>query len=154
MSEHPAIDVQQHWTTAMDVQITPLIPFWTGGVEGTTDWLHERGLIGSMRWWYEAIVRGLGREACDPSQSTCTFDAEQYQKSSASTPLQRLRDAGLCDACRVFGATGWRRRLRLTIMHDQTQPIWKDAQLLNIRPLIAREAGCCRQGVWVRSRYD
>jgi CRISPR-associated protein Cmr1 len=107
----------------MDVQITTLTPLWTGGVDGTTDRLHESGLLGSLRWWYEAIVRGLGGEACDPSQSKCTFDAEKYKQSLASTPSQRLRDAGLCDACQVFGATGWRRRFRLTVVDDQTRPI-------------------------------
>jgi len=118
----------------MDVQITTLTPFWTGGVDGTTDRLHESGLIGSLRWWYEAIVRGLGGEACDPSQSKCTFDAERYKQSSASTRSQRLRDAGLCDACQLFGATGWRRRFRLTVVDDKTDPIWAGLQPLNIRP--------------------
>ena len=26
------------------------------------DCIHETGLLGSMRWWYEAMVRGLGGE--------------------------------------------------------------------------------------------
>jgi CRISPR-associated protein Cmr1 len=34
----------------MDVQITTLTPLWTGGVDGTTDRLHESGLLGSLRW--------------------------------------------------------------------------------------------------------
>ncbi|MBO9314096.1 MAG: type III-B CRISPR module RAMP protein Cmr1 [Roseiflexus sp.] len=118
----------------MDVQIITLTPLWTGGVDGTTDRLHESGLLGSLRWWYEAIVRGLGGEACDPSQGTCIFDTEKYQKSSASAPSQRLRDAGLCDVCQVFGATGWRRRFRLRVVDDKTQSIWAGPQPLNIRP--------------------
>lgn len=79
------------------------------------DRIHETGILGSLRWWYEAIVRGLGGYACDPTEHTCTFDAEKYHKSTAQDERQRLRDAGLCDACQVFGATGWRRRFRLEI---------------------------------------
>ncbi len=79
------------------------------------DRIHETGIIGSLRWWYEAIMRGLGGYACDPTEHTCTFDAEKYRESTAQDERQRLRDAGLCDACQVFGATGWRRRFRLEI---------------------------------------
>jgi CRISPR-associated protein, Cmr1 family len=119
---------------SLELTLTTLTPLWTGGVDGTTDRLHESGLIGSLRWWHEAIVRGLGGEACDPSRGECTFNAEKYQQSSASVLSQRLRDAGLCDACQLFGATGWRRRFRLTVVDDQTQPIWAGLQPLNIRP--------------------
>ncbi len=45
------------------------------------------------------------------------FDDEKYQrvkregKNERDTPL----GAGLCDACQVFGATGWQRRFRMTL---------------------------------------
>lgn len=108
----------------MELKIKTLTPLWTGGAEtGKVDRIHETGILGSLRWWYEAIVRGLGGEACDPSQGGCLFDAEKYAKSKATDKCQRqrLREAGLCDVCQVFGATGWRRRFRLTIV-DATVP--------------------------------
>jgi CRISPR-associated protein Cmr1 len=83
-----------------------LTPLWTGGVDGTCDRLHETGLIGSLRWWYEALVRGLGGYACDPTEHSCTFDEERYRKSRADDERQRLRDAGVCDVCQLFGCTG------------------------------------------------
>ncbi|NTU50790.1 MAG: type III-B CRISPR module RAMP protein Cmr1, partial [Desulfobulbaceae bacterium] len=105
------------------VELKILTPIWTGGVEtGKMDRIHETGIIGSMRWWYEVIVRGLGGYACDPSEGTCIFNAEKYAKSSASDERQRLRDADLCDVCQVFGATGWRRRFRLIVYDAQMRP--------------------------------
>ncbi len=99
----------------MDVKIKTLTPLWTGGVSGKVDRIHETGILGSLRWWYEAIVRGVGGETCDPSQGRCRFDADKYKKSEATDERQRLRDAGLCEVCQVFGATGWRRRFRLHV---------------------------------------
>jgi len=92
----------------MEVEIKTLAPLWTGGVEaGKVDRIHETGILGSLRWWYETIVRGLGGEVCDPTTPSCTYDPDKPNN-------------GLCDACQVFGATGWRRRFRLAIM-DHTQ---------------------------------
>ena len=99
----------------MKITIRTLTPLWTGGVDQTCDRLHETGLIGSLRWWYEAIVRGLGGNACDPTEHSCTFDQEKYRKSKADDERQRLRDAGVCDACQLFGCTGWARKLRLKV---------------------------------------
>ncbi len=121
-------------TPSLSITLRTLTPLWTGGVDGACDRLHETGLIGSLRWWYEALVRGLGGDACDPTEHTCTFDEEKYRKSTAKEERQRLRDAGLCDACQLFGATGWARRFRVSIVDDSTQPIWKDPSPLNIRP--------------------
>ncbi|MGC8949994.1 type III-B CRISPR module RAMP protein Cmr1 [Chloroflexus sp.] len=110
----------------MELTISTLTPLWTGGIEtGKVDRIHETGILGSLRWWYEAIVRGLGGRACDPSKGECRFDAEKYEKhkkSTATDERQRLRDAGLCDVCQLFGATGWRRRFRLAVVADKTQP--------------------------------
>jgi CRISPR-associated protein Cmr1 len=90
------------------IQLETLTPLWTGGVDGQCDRLHETGLIGSLRWWYEALVRGLGGQACDPTAHSCIYDEKKPHN-------------GLCDACQVFGATGWRRQFRLLI-EDTTQP--------------------------------
>ena len=40
----------------LTVKIRTLTPLWTGGLDGTMDRIHETGIIGSLRWWYEAIV--------------------------------------------------------------------------------------------------
>ena len=99
----------------MKIRLRTLTPLWTGGVDGTMDRIHEAGIIGSMRWWYEAIVRGLGGWACNPRESGCSFDVEKYRQSKAADERRRLRDAGLCDVCQVFGATGRQRQFRVLL---------------------------------------
>lgn len=79
----------------LTIHLTTRTPLWTGGVGGTVDRLHETGILGSLRWWYEAVVRGLGGTACDPSKHKCPDRDERY-----------------CDACAVFGATGLKRAFR------------------------------------------
>lgn len=96
-----------------------LTPIWTGGVCGKVDRIHETSILGSLRWWYELFVRGLGGKVCDPSKAECKYDHEKYCGSSATDERHRLHDAGLCDVCQVFGATGWRRRFRLVIDESQ-----------------------------------
>jgi len=83
----------------LQLELQTLTPLWTGGVEtGQMDRIHETGIIGSLRWWYEAIVRGLGGDVCDP-----TADAGRCPR----------HDKTYCDVCRLFGATGCSRRFRL-----------------------------------------
>lgn len=91
---------------SLTISIRTRTPLWTGGADGTSDRLHATGIIGSLRWWYEAIVRGLGGQACDPVEQSCLYNPEQ------------LHD-GLCLGCQLFGATGWARRFRLMIV-DRT----------------------------------
>ena len=91
--------------TQINLQLETLTPLWTGGADRTVDRLHETGLLGSMRWWYEALVRGVGGHVCDGG--TCKYNSDKPNN-------------GLCDVCCVFGATGWRRRFRLTVT-DNTQ---------------------------------
>lgn len=90
----------------LEITIKTLTPLWTGGPEGKSDRLHATGLIGSLRWWYEAIVRGLGGHACDPVEQPCLYDVDQPHN-------------GICLGCQMFGATGWARRFRL-IINDRT----------------------------------
>lgn len=92
----------------LTVQIKTLTPIWTGGVYGNCDRLHETGIIGSLRWWYEAIVRGLGGYACDPTgDGAC--------KLSGNEKNEEDRKVKLCPVCYLFGCTGWRRRFQLQI---------------------------------------
>jgi len=68
--------------------------------------LRETGIIGSLRWWYEALIRGLGGSACDPTNSKC--EGENH-----------------CDACELFGCTGWSRKFRLEVEFNTTIPeVW------------------------------
>lgn len=98
---------------SVEVKLKMLTPLWTGGVDGSMDRIHETGIVGSLRWWYEAIVRGLGGRACDPSGHECGSD-------------------GMCDVCRMFGTTGWRRRFRLEVVEDETEMVLPSP--LNVRP--------------------
>jgi len=92
----------------MNITLQTLTPLWTGGVDaGQSDRIHETGIIGSLRWWYEAILRGLGGNVCDPTTQSCQYANEMNHR--------------LCDACRIFGATGWKRRFRLDVQ-DSTTP--------------------------------
>jgi len=119
----------------MDLTIETLTPLWTGGVDGKVDRIHETGILGSLRWWYEVLVRGLGGQACDPSQGGCRFDTDEYAKSKAASERERLRDAGLCDVCQVFGATGWRRRFRMAIVDKTQQDTSSPRQISANRPV-------------------
>jgi len=58
----------------VEIKLKTLTPIWTGGADGKCDRLHETGIIGSLRWWYEVLVRGLGGYACDPtSDNRCEY---------------------------------------------------------------------------------
>ncbi len=109
---------------SIEVKLRALTPVYTGGIDGKSEQLHSQGLLGSLRWWYEAILRGQGLRACDPSRHSCLYDP----KSSRSPKEQ------LCEACQVFGATGYARRFRLDVISQDT-PAWPSReQALNIRP--------------------
>lgn len=121
------------------MSIQTLTPLWTGGVNETTDRLHETGFIGSLRWWYEAIVRGLEGDACDPTtKHKCEFKREKYEMAidQGKNEHEALHEAKLCDVCRIFGTTGWRRRFDLRVIQDETEPAWDSKMMpnLNIRP--------------------
>ncbi len=98
----------------MEIRLQTLTPLWTGGVDQSCDRLHETGLIGSLRWWYEALVRGLGGFACDPTaEGRC-----EYNSKNPLPPEQQL-----CAVCYLFGCTGWARLFRLQIVEVQVTKI-------------------------------
>jgi len=86
------------------LKVKPLTPLWTGDENRSCDRIRETGIIGSLRWWYEALIRGLGGYACDPTNSKCN-------------------EKNHCDACELFGCTGWARKFRLEVVSSNLKPI-------------------------------
>lgn len=87
----------------MELKIRTLTPLWTGGVEtGKMDRIHETGIVGSLRWWYEAIIRGLGGEVCNPT-------------ADDRCPIKKNGKDAFCSVCDIFGATGQRRKFRVRL---------------------------------------
>ena len=103
---------------SIEVKLRILTPVYTGGVDNKSEQVHATGIMGSLRWWYEAVLRGYGLRACDPILHRCSFDETEKQ---------------LCAACRTFGATGYARRFRLEVI-SQDVPAWSKPDALNIKP--------------------
>lgn len=78
-------------------RLRALTDLWTGDLNGKSDRLITTGLLGSIRWWFEVLVRGLGGSACDPSDTKC-------------------EDRNHCVVCELFGCTGWARKFRFEVL--------------------------------------
>jgi CRISPR-associated protein Cmr1 len=63
-------------------RLKALTGIWTGGVESKSDELHLTGIKGSIRWWYEVLIRGLGYYACDPtSDDSCKLEPKKLSRT-------------------------------------------------------------------------
>jgi CRISPR-associated protein Cmr1 len=40
-------------------RLKALTDIWTGDINGRNSRLIPTGIVGSLRWWYEVLVRGL-----------------------------------------------------------------------------------------------
>lgn len=103
------------------VKVKSLTPIWTGDENGKCITLRETGIIGSLRWWYEALIRGLGGYACDPTSDDknfkkCELKHDKFNKTLKSgKSIQEELNEQICPVCQLFGCTGWSRRFRLEI---------------------------------------
>jgi len=114
----------------LSITLKTLTPLWTGGADGKVDRIHETGIIGSLRWWYEAIVRGLGGYVCDPTAEAegkigrSEFDTKAYEeaKRQGKTEKEAIQVGlqTLCPVSYLFGATGWARLFRLQVFDAPT----------------------------------
>lgn len=86
-------------TDVRTYQFKALTDLWTGGADGKPDRLITAGLLGSIRWWFEVLVRGLGGSACDPTDTKC-------------------EDRNHCVVCELFGCTGWARKFRFEVLDE------------------------------------
>lgn len=82
---------------SMTWHLDALTDIWTGGAGGSASRLITTGLLGSIRWWFEVVIRGLGGLACDPTAHGC-------------------RDKTHCVVCELFGCTGWARKFRFDVL--------------------------------------
>jgi CRISPR-associated protein Cmr1 len=100
------------------VKLRTVVPVLTAGVERESEMARESGIVGSLRWWYEALVRGLGGFACDPtSDDRCQLDEVAYQSDGLRAGLQDV-----CPACRLFGCGGWASKFHLLLTDARGKP--------------------------------
>jgi CRISPR-associated protein Cmr1 len=88
-----------------DWMLKALTPIWTGDANGQNGRLVPTGLLGSIRWWFEVVVRGFGGSACDPSpsdaQARCPDGDERH-----------------CVVCELFGCAAWARKFRFQVLDE------------------------------------
>lgn len=101
----------------LDISLETLTPMWTGGVNQQSERLHLTGLMGSLRWWYEVMVRGMGGFVCELASSTSS-DASSNSKCLYNSAKPETFQ-NLCDVCRIFGTTGWARRFRMIMLNEK-----------------------------------
>lgn len=85
---------------AREWRLRALTDLWTGDAEGKAQRTIPTGLLGSIRWWCEVLVRGLDGAACDPSDADNRCPDQQGKR---------------CVVCELFGCTGWGRKFRFEV---------------------------------------
>lgn len=83
-------------------------PLWTGDIDTRSDIVRASGFMGSLRWWTEALMRGLEKTfVCDPvSDGRCPEKTEQEKKEIYF----------YCPGCLLFGATGLQRAFKIHLV--------------------------------------
>lgn len=105
----------------------------TGDIGQKSQKLKNTGILGSIRWWYEVLVRGLGGYACDP-----TYDKQEYR--CPNKKKNPGKEGHHCVACELFGYTDWARKFRFEVRDESnevktTQIKQDNIFYLNIIPL-------------------
>lgn len=111
----------------IEFKLKALTDIWTGGVDGDKTKLHLTGIKGSIRWWYEALVRGLDGYACDPSNSGCHLELKEFKKhigdgKDEQKVLEAL-NSQICPVCQLFGCTNWGGKIILRAEDDKKNVI-------------------------------
>jgi CRISPR-associated protein Cmr1 len=92
---------------AREWTLLALTSIWTGDAAGQSGHLITTGLLGSIRWWFEVVVRGLDGRACDPSDT------------QGRCPDKKGRH---CVVCELFGCTEWARKFRFQVLDAAGKP--------------------------------
>ena len=139
---------------AIIVRLRTVTPLWTGDIDRQSEQVKETGIAGSLRWWYEVLVRGLGGYACDPTDdSRCHFDDNAY--AATGNVADGLQD--VCAACRLFGCTGWSSKLRILVRDGEgrTNPNLNQAgvdfqiEFFQMKPTEREERWLLSKAIWL-----
>jgi len=95
-------------------KLKALTDIWTGDLNRKENAFKPTGLLGSIRWWYEVLVRGLGGKACDPTADDVRCPARNKKPHEPGHH---------CVVCELFGCTGWARKFRLVILDENGKAI-------------------------------
>jgi len=83
------------------IPVKALTPIWTGDANRQTSYIKGTSLLGGLRLWTEALMRTLGKRACNiTGQQPCLY--------SKDSPV-------VCDVCNFFGCTGKGRSFALKL---------------------------------------
>lgn len=97
----------------LDIRVQALSEFWSANDNSReNDQVRETGLLGSLRWWYEALIRALGYYACDPTDDNARCPVEDNQHNKIH-----------CAACELFGCTGRQRKFILRVCRSNGTPV-------------------------------
>lgn len=118
----------------MIFKLRALTPIYTGGLRrDDNSELRFTGIKGSIRWWYEVLIRGLGFYACDPRPDAdgCSFDIKNVPQAAINDARLFTREVKeqICPACYLFGCTGWSGKFIIRIATDGRTP--RHHQILN-----------------------
>ncbi len=119
-------------------KLKALADIWTGDLNREGNSFKPTGLLGSIRWWYEVLVRGLGGKACDPTADGVRCPAGNKNPHEPGHH---------CVVCELFGCTGWARKFRLVILDENDKVIQKQIRagqtftlrFIPLRPITSEE---------------
>lgn len=105
---------------------------WTGDLNRNNDRFIYSSVLGSIRWWFEVVIRGLSGSACDPSVSV----EDSRNPNGSRCPgrsVEKPSDPGHhCIACELFGCTGWSRKFRFQVLAETGEPFKESIKAGNI----------------------
>ncbi len=104
----------------MDINIKT--PIWTGNIDRNSEDLQLTGVVGSIRWWTEMLLRGIDKSACDPTSDNRCPDKKNVNGKKMDS---------YCHSCLIFGSTGLRRSFKFDLIGGK--PIFSGSTI-NIRP--------------------
>ena len=108
------------------VTFQTLTPLWTGDAWRRSDDLKLTGIIGSLRWWFEALVRGMGYKACDSTgDNSCKVEVKNPEDV-----LEIHKE--ICPVCYLFGTTGWKSRFSVEIEENNLSKPYNEKVVIRI----------------------
>ncbi len=110
----------------LKVNLKTLTPLWTGDAWREGKELKLTGIIGSLRWWFEALVRGMGYKACDStSENKCKVEVKNVNDF---LDIQKK----ICPVCFLFGTTGWKSRFSVEVGENNLQMLYNGKVVVKI----------------------